>query len=125
MPLSNRRQWNPDALPVRRLIKPPEPVRVDPWTAHAREIAYRLASIENSAAEAHLAAGQGPDTDLLTFRLEFVGGLADAKIWISLSFPNRSVDQPPRSGDNALRCRARPAVGFPSAGSRLSRRRFD
>jgi hypothetical protein len=79
-----RLQDGPDALPVRRLAKPPVTERVDPWTLHAREIAYRLASIENAAAEVHLSATNTPNTRLLTFRLDQVGKLSSAEVWISL-----------------------------------------
>lgn len=88
----DRYEDGPDALPRRQVAKPPAPARVDPWTTHAREIAYRLASLENSAAETDLAAMGRPDTRLLTFRLDFVGGLSNAKIWISpLSRSNQLI----------------------------------
>jgi hypothetical protein len=87
----DRLEDGPDALPMRKVPKQPTLERVDPWTNHAREIAYRLASIENSAVEADVAATRTPNTRLLTFRLDYVGAVSNAKIWTSLLAASTSL----------------------------------
>lgn len=92
IPRSVLRAWAGDEeITVRHVAKDAKAQPVDPWTTHAREVAYRLATIENEAVEATLTAAGDRRTPLLTFRADYVGTLADARVWISLLAKHQSL----------------------------------
>jgi hypothetical protein len=74
----------PDALPVRRVSRPDQPLRPDRWTAHAQEIGYRLASLEVDFVQVQLATRDDRKRQLLDLRLEYVGSVRDARAWVTL-----------------------------------------
>ena len=74
----------PDAIPVRHVAKVAAPEKPDPWTAHAREAAFRLTDFEVDAVRIEVVGSNEPRRKLLDIRLEYVGAIADARPWLSV-----------------------------------------
>lgn len=84
IPRGQLEAWGDDAeIRVRRIQAPTAAKPVEPWTAHAREIAYRLAVLENDSVEVGLLA-RDLRTPLLMLQVDYVGTYSDAAVWISL-----------------------------------------
>ncbi|ABM10328.1 hypothetical protein AAur_pTC10090 (plasmid) [Paenarthrobacter aurescens TC1] len=74
----------PDAIPVRHVAKVAAPEKPDPWTAHAREAAFRVTDFEVDAVRVEVLGSTEPRRKLLDIRLEYVGAIADARPWLSV-----------------------------------------
>lgn len=74
----------PDAIPVRHVAKVAASEKPDPWTAHAREAAFRLTDLEVDAVRVEVLGSTEPRRKLLDIRLEYVGAIADARPWLSV-----------------------------------------